>query len=228
MGTKLTVGHLVLCVGASAMACGALFAAHSDWIWALFAAYPLWLLTRWGRPMARWCPVVFALAVVALAAGGARPGADFIIVGFISLFLLAISPLLALPKDSHRKGGYHRLGLLVAAASLLTMFSVVATRWPLRLTFLASRSEFDAFAGRLEAGYRMTQPERVGRFLILKAEMRDGRPCLWVDIDPAGYDGFVRNPRRGPDGKLLGPSNLCFNLWSDVRLDDDWAFISEE
>jgi hypothetical protein len=228
MRKTLTVRHLILWVGLSAMACGALFAAHSDWTWALFAAYPLCLLARWGRPMARWCPVVFTLAVVALSAGGARPGADLIIVGFISLFLLAISPLLALPKDSHRTGGYHRLALLVAATSLLTMVSIVATRWPLRLTFLASRSEFDAFATRLEAGYRMTEPERVGRFLILKAEMREGRPCLWLDIDPAGYDGFVRNPRRGPDGKLLGPSNLCFNLWWDVPLDDDWAFISED
>jgi hypothetical protein len=118
--------------------------------------------------------------------------------------------------------------LLVAAASIATMISVVATRWPLRLAFLASHGGFDAFAARLEAGYRMTQPERVGRFLIRKAEMREGRPCLWVDIDPAGYTGFVRNPRRGPDGKLLGPSNRQFNLWWDVPLDDDWAFISED
>ena len=228
MGTKLTVRHLVLWVGASAMACGALFAAHSDWIWAVFAAYPLWLLTRWGRPTARWCPVVLALAVVALSAGGTRPPTDAFLAGIASLFILAISPLLAWHKDWRRDGRSHRPALLVAAACVVTMFSVVATEWPLHLTFLASRGEFDAFATRLEAGYRMTEPERVGRFLILKAEMREGRPCLWLDIDPAGYDGFVRNPRRGPDGKRLGPSNLQFNLWWDVPLDDDWAFISED
>ena len=219
MRTKLTVGHLVLWVGVAAMACGALFAAHSDWIWALFAAYPLWLFTPWGRPTARWCPVVFALAVVALAAGGraGSPGrASTESWGSLSFRLPGDLALTAPGRRGAREADGTPIDRLCSSrvACLLTMFSVVATEWPLHLTFLASRSEFDAFATRLEAGYRMTEPERVGRFLILKAEMREGRPCLWLDIDPAGYDGFVRNPRRGPDGKLLGPSNTQFDHWS--------------
>lgn len=224
MQRRLTVGRLAFWVGASAMACGALFAAHSDWIWGLFAAYPLVLLTRRGRPTARWCPAVLALAVAAESAGGVRDVVVYLMAGIAVVFVLVISPFVIRRGD----GRLHRPAAIVLVISLIAMASAPPTAWPLRLSFLASHREFDGFARALESGYRMTGPERVGRFLILKAELRDGRPCLWVDSDPAGYDGFVRNPRRGSNGKLLGRSNLTFNLWSAVRLDDDWAFISED
>lgn len=224
MRNMLSARHIVLCVGVSAMACGALFAADSDWTWALFAAYPLWLLTRWGRPTARWCPVVLALAVATLSAAGVRDIGVAIAAGIAVLFVLAASPLVIRRRDR----SLHRPALIALVTSLIALASAAPTAWPLRLAFHVSHHDLDDFAKQLEAGYTMEQPERVGRFLILKAEMRGGRPCLWVDTDPAGYDGFVRNPRRGPDGKLLGASNRAFNLWSAVRLDDDWAFISED
>ncbi len=224
MRPHLSVAQLGVVVGLAAMVCGALFAADSDWTWLFFAAYPLVLLTRRGRPLARWCPVVLALAIVALSAGGIRPVVDIFCAGIASLFILVISPALAWRKS----GGTHRLALIIATACIALMITVVATRWPLRLAFLASRSDFCAFAARLEAGYTLTRPERVGRFLIQKAELRNGRPCLWLDIDPAGFDGFVRNAPRAADRSLQGPPNTLFNLWSAVRLDDDWAFISED
>jgi hypothetical protein len=228
MRPRLSVGQLGIVGGVAAMTCGALFAAHSDWTWLLFAAYPLLLLTRQGRPMARWCPIVIALAVVALSAGGARDFVDFMVVGVASFFILLISPLLAWQRNWRRDGRVHRPALFVAAASVALMVSVVATKWPLRLAFLASHRDFEAFAARLEAGYIMSRPQRVGRFLILKAELNEGRPCLWVDTNPSGFDGFVRNPPRGPDSFLQGSRNTCFNLSSSVHLDDDWAFISED
>ncbi len=43
----------------------------------------------------------------------------------------------------------------------------------------------------------MTRTERVGLFTIVDAELRDGRPCLWTNTDPAGFLGFVRNPYAG-------------------------------
>lgn len=224
MRLRLRVRHLILGVGATAMVFGALFATYSDWTWALFAVYPLLILTKRGRPMARWFPAVLALLVASLSAGGVRDFGVVFVAGFAFLLTFCTFPLVL----RHWDGRLHRPGLIVLVTSLIAIVSVVLTAWPVRLAFFASRREFDDLAGRLEAGYRMTKPERVGRFLILKAEMRDGRPCLWIDTDPAGYDGFVRNPRRGPDGKLLGPSNRSFNLWSAVSLDDDWAFISED
>ncbi len=224
MRPHLSVGQLGIVVGVAAMVCGALFAADNDATWLLFATYPLVLLTRRGRPLARWCPVVIALAIVALSAAGLRPVLDGFCVTIASLLVLAVSPALAW----RRGGGTHRLALVVAAACVALMISVAATRWPLRLAFLASRSDFNAVSARLEAGFLMTKPERVGRFLIRKAELRDGRPCLWIDIDPAGFDGFVRNPRRAADGSYQGLPNSQLNLWWDVQLDDDWAFISED
>ncbi|HEY2156501.1 MAG TPA: hypothetical protein VGH33_12795, partial [Isosphaeraceae bacterium] len=145
MRPRLSVGQLGIVVGVAAMACGALFAAHSDWTWLPFAAYPLVLLTRRGRPLARWCPVVLALAVVALSAGGIRDFVDFMVVGVASLFILLISPLLAWRRNWRRDGRVHRIALLVAAGCVALMVSIVATKWPLRATFLASRSDFNAF-----------------------------------------------------------------------------------
>ena len=201
MRQRLTVGQLVLWVGASALACGALFRADSDWIWMVFAAYPLLLLTRRGRPMTRWCPVVFALAVVALSTGGVRNVGVAFVAGIAILFVLAVSPLLI----RHRDWRLHRSGLVALVASLIAMAAAAPTAWPVRLVFLASHRDLDDFAKDIEAGYRMTKPERVGGFLIQKAEMRAGRPCLWVATDPdAADDGFVRKRPRESGGASSG------------------------
>jgi hypothetical protein len=215
---RLTTSHLLVLVGLAAMACASLFAADNDWTWTVFAAYPLLLLARRGRPMARWFPVVLAMAVVALSAAGARDVAAGFVALVATLFILLVSPLLAWRRDWRTKG-FHRPAVSVAALSIGLMISVVATSWPLHVAFLASRREFDIFARRLESGYVMQRPERVGRFIVNTAEIRDGHPCLWLGVDPAGFDGFVRIPPHAPG---------AFNIWTYLRLDDDWAFISED
>jgi hypothetical protein len=93
---------------------------------------------------------------------------------------------------------------------------VALTPWPFRFAFAASRDDFDRLARRIETGYRPAGSTKVGRFVVRRAELRDGRPRPWTDMDPKDRIGFVRNP------------NTPSNLWSHVRLDGGWAYIAED
>ena len=81
-----------------------------------------------------------------------------------------------------------------------------------------SRGAFDAIAQRVRAGEQV-KPQRVGLVVIRKAQVyHNGIVCLWTGLKPSGYTGFVR----------CGPDYVPFNLWSMVRLDARWQFISED
>ena len=125
--------------------------------------------------------------------------------------------------------GFHRWlvgrpvlrGLLVPAAFLAVLISVMITSWPLRITYACSQSTFDAVAARVRARETVNVPLRIGVFRILEvAADRNGNGvvCLWTDLTPSGYTGFVQ----------CGPTRPPFNLWSHVALDDRWQFISED
>jgi len=109
--------------------------------------------------------------------------------------------------------------LIASVLSLLIIISVAATDWPLRVTYALSRSSFDALAQRLRAGERAVAPMRAGLFRIRRAELsHHGIVCLWTHPDPGGSTGFVQCRR----------DYVPFNLWSIVKLDDGWQFISED
>jgi len=214
----IPIWKLMVAVGLIAVFCGCVFAANTDATPWLFAGYLLTLLTRWRRYTLRWFPAVIALGVVAVTANDVE-AISACIVAALGVLACAVAAIAL---------GRKRRNAIVALASLLCIASVFFTLWPLKLTFAASRPEFEAMARKLDAGHEMTVPRKLGRFIIVKAEMRNGRPCLWTDTDPSGFSGFVRNPYGGVNmAKGLYP-NDAFNLWSCIKLDGDWAFIDED
>jgi hypothetical protein len=109
--------------------------------------------------------------------------------------------------------------LLGPCVAVLVILSVTAANWPLRVSYALNRPAFDQLAKRVRAGEDMTMPRSVGLFKIRRAEVyHNGVTCLWTGLDPAGYTGFVQ----------CGPDHVPFNLWSIVRLDHEWQFISED
>ncbi|BCM90950.1 hypothetical protein IAD21_02813 [Abditibacteriota bacterium] len=110
---------------------------------------------------------------------------------------------------------------VIAGVTCLVIFvSVPLTHWPLRLAYILSRPSFEALAQSLQTGTKYPHSMRVGAFYIKKAEIYniDGKICLWTDLSPSGKTGFTRCPSN----------DLPFNLWSSLKLDGDWQFVSED
>ncbi|RYF43504.1 MAG: hypothetical protein EOO38_18780 [Cytophagaceae bacterium] len=110
--------------------------------------------------------------------------------------------------------------VIVGLVCLATFVSVPLTHWPFRIAYALSRSELDAVALSLKSGVKFPGPMRVGFFSIEKAEIydRNGKVCLWTDVDSAGSTGFTQCP----------PNNVPFNLWSSLTLDNRWQYVSED
>ncbi len=115
--------------------------------------------------------------------------------------------------------GKGRRGVLFFALAAGLSASVGLTDWPLRLAFLASKSQLDRLADRLEQGNAVA-PTWVGTFCIRKAELREDMPCLWISLEPSGFTGLA----RPVDGIALGK----YNDWSDARLSSKWHLIKED
>ena len=111
------------------------------------------------------------------------------------------------------------LSLLVPVLFLGTIISVGDTEWPLRLAYSLSRAKMDAVAAELRAGTTQPGPRWIGMFQIESAEVNSfGVVCFWTRVAYGGNTGFVQCP----------PDHVRFNLWSIIRLDDHWQFISED
>ena len=109
--------------------------------------------------------------------------------------------------------------LVAPVVCLSIIISVAATHWPLRVTYALSRDAFDAVAQRVRAGEQIATPVRAGLFTIRRVELsHHGIVCLWTYPHPSGSTGFVQCRR----------DYVPFNLWSLIRLDDRWQFISED
>ena len=154
--------------------------------------------------------------VLASASGGEQVGVVLLAI-VLSVASIAVGSLLV---------GYRRhtqrqvLPVLFAPAiSLAVIISVVATHWPIRVAYAWSRASLDAVAQRVRGGERVQTPLRAGLFTIQRAEFsHHGIVCLWTQPNPGGSTGFVQCRR----------DYVPFNLWSLVRLDDRWQFISED
>ncbi|MBN1341139.1 MAG: hypothetical protein JXQ73_00565 [Phycisphaerae bacterium] len=110
--------------------------------------------------------------------------------------------------------------LLVAAVALWAAgASVPVTQWPLRLVFAAYRSKLDHVAELVRTGGKTGQRENVGPFTIRMAEVnRVGAICLWTDLNPAGYTGFMKCSPA-----LVARQNALF--WSVTHLDGEWYLV---
>jgi hypothetical protein len=220
---NLGIRQLAIAVGIAAIVLASLFSADSGLTWTLFAAFYLSLLSRWRQYTLPWCPAVVALTVVAFAAKGEESA---VLCGASIVGSIVCGASIPLANKGPRRRA--RLFAALSFASLACIVSVGLTFWPLHLAFRASRPAFEDYAKRLQAGYTPAKPERVGLFVIRKAEFRDGRPCLWIDPHPYGYGGFVRNPFGGVNWAAGLLPNIAFNLRSDIPLDADWAYIKED
>jgi len=162
------------------------------------------------------CGLVTAAGILSSAAG----------IGKIGVVLLAVALSAAIIITGSLLIGYRRRtqravlpAVTVTVICLAVIISVAATHWPLRINYALARDSFEALARRIRTGEQITTPVHVGLFTIRRAEIsRNGIVCLWTHPQPNGSTGFVRCQR----------DYLPFNLWSMVRLDDRWQFISED
>jgi len=160
---------------------------------------------------------LMALAGVLVSATGGEQVSVVLLAIVLSAAVIIIGSLLV----GYRRHTQRRVlpALVTAILSLVLIISVAATHWPLRVAYAWSRESFDVVAQSVRSGEHITTPLRAGLFTIQRAELsHHGIVCLWTHPHPAGSTGFVQCRR----------DYVPFNLWSIVRLDDRWQFISED
>ena len=156
-------------------------------------------------------------AVILLSAtGGERTS-----VGIVALVLSPSTIIVGLLLIGYQRYRKSRLSsaIGVTIACLTIIASVAFTHWPLRITYALSRNSFNAVAQRIRTGEQIKTPMRAGLFTIQRAELSHlGIVCLWIEPNPSGSTGFVQCRR----------DYVPFNLWSIIKLDEHWQFISED
>lgn len=134
---------------------------------------------------------------------------------FYALIYLGLQP----PKRQAESLRWTLRQMFVVTGCLAMIFGAIVNHWPLLWRFAISQQRLDQFADQLVDGRQLSTPRAVGLFVIRKAEMRDGLPCLWTDPDPSGYSGFVRCTPRQVQG---------FNIWFTEQMNDRWQLILED
>ena len=160
---------------------------------------------------------LITLAGVLVSATGGEQVSVVLLAIVLSAAVIIIGSLLV----GYRRHTQRRVlpALVAPILSLTVITSVAATHWPLRVAYAWSRESFDAVAQRVRSGEHITTPLRAGLFIIQRAELsQQGIVCLWTHSNSSGSTGFVQCRR----------DYVPFNLWSMVRLDDRWQFISED
>jgi hypothetical protein len=163
---------------------------------------------------------LLGLLVVAAAldsATGDGPAAVLMLAVILSAAGIIVGSIFIVYRHHTRR---RMLSAIVAPiAAVAVIISVAATHWPLRASYLLSRSSLEAVARRVRRGEPVAQPMRVGLFNIQRAELSDrGIVCLWTQWNLGGSTGFVQCRR----------DDVPFNLFAIVRLDHGWQFISED
>lgn len=113
------------------------------------------------------------------------------------------------------------LGLACALSPLATL----ATDWPLRVAFLASRPSFEHLADRLTLGLPTPFPSRAGCFLVRSATLYPSTGHISFDIasTPAAFSGFVRRSPSNPN--TPGP---IVNLSDRIIVADGWSYETSD
>jgi hypothetical protein len=119
---------------------------------------------------------------------------------------------------SFKAKGHILRHVVTYVASIGVLLAVAWTHFPLRVTFSLSEPALRQLALRVRAGEQVSLPTRAGLFSIRVAGQKDdGSIYLWTDPRPSGPEGFV-----------FHYTGRSYNLWSELRLKDDWYFITED
>jgi hypothetical protein len=106
----------------------------------------------------------------------------------------------------------------IVLLSLVLIFSVNVTHWPVRMAFAFIEGSLDNLADSVKAGNNLALPRRVGPFVVSEAGILPGEVVyLWTDASPGGPSGFVRCSSEAARERL--------NLWWSVRLNGNWQLV---
>jgi hypothetical protein len=120
--------------------------------------------------------------------------------GILSTYcmILALLVSLLLPWSLHKPvtSLQRRGSWLTISFCVLIYILVVATQWPLRLTFALSHSSLEHLAKSLREGKPFQGPQRAGFFVIQNAsfDVYPDTVCLWTGGELGNYTGFVDTP----------------------------------
>jgi hypothetical protein len=102
-------------------------------------------------------------------------------------------------------------------STFVTLALIGSARPLLHISFSQSVPVLDRLGNRLQRGEKFSVPVRVGSFMVVGAELRNGEhPMLHLSSDASGSTSFVRS--TGVPG----------NAWSHIRLSPDWLLFSED
>jgi hypothetical protein len=191
-----------------------------------------WWMPRGSRRLSAFCFGVVAVSsnTYIAALGIYRPdllGTIQMFLGWLVAFPIVISSGAAWASAATRRTArLHRSPFLAWPLALvlgMLPLTMLLTRWPLHLAFLASRPAMDRLADRVAAGQAITSPEWVGLFRVVGSAVdpTSGNVGLILDPNPSGRRGFVRvcSGAVMPPGRPVAP--LC-NLNFDLQLCDRW------
>jgi hypothetical protein len=136
-----------------------------------------------------------------------------------ALSLLALSVLIVLGIVCTRRAVNRQAAQTTLLGGALVLAGLAFTNAPLRLTFAAFESRFEATSDELLRGDRPAFPFWIGPFRVIDGGIRDGSgaPYLMTSGQPYEINGFVRDPK-----------GTNFNLWSITPVSDGWAYIEED
>jgi hypothetical protein len=169
--------------------------------------------------------VLFSSAVVALSW---VIGTNFGVLYAAFLLVVITTVVIAVKSSDNRTPGYRMQWslrqLLLIVTCIAVVLSTLAQQWPFRVRFALSRPALESLAVRVEQGDPTAKSGIAGLFYVRLTQTRGhDYICLWTDLNPTGYAGFVRcAPRQAAHLKNF------VNLWSQTRMDYQWQFVVED
>ena len=158
----------------------------------------------WQRVRTPYGSFVATTAAVALLMGCAGDhvalaGLSFLLLIAWCYYVLAFHVVRGPGREIRHRAVEFASNVFVVTACVAIIVGAMVHRWPLQWRFTTSRAALDRFADRVENGLQISKPQAVGWFMIERAEMRKGVPCLWTAPDLAGSTG-LRSLHAGSGG----------------------------
>jgi hypothetical protein len=198
----------------------------------------LWWMFRGFRRLSALCFAVAAASSNSLVAALCiyrlnLVGTMLMFLGWLLTFPVVISAGAAWAGAATRPTARPRRSPWLAWPSVIVAaflpLSMLLTRWPFHLAFLASRPAMDRLADRVAAGQSVTNPEWAGLFRVVGSAVdpASGNVGLIIHPDPSGHSGFVR-VGVGPSVRMGPPIGPFYNLAFDLPLRNRWWYECED